>query len=177
MEFTSIVVVILWSQISFGLCVRGPFDFPYPKDADFSPTCNDVFYIESNINRDEFVSTFESIDKIYSEYGDSILWLLRARLLNGTLSEKAAVISLIEKQLIFPLLPDVIEVASQYPEGTRNRIAGEELEFYRRKALGRFAGYFGLWDQKYSRLYPTLDLDSWRALFHETMQLNPELFK
>ncbi|NKB31472.1 MAG: hypothetical protein GKR91_00020 [Pseudomonadales bacterium] len=176
-QILMLLCTMSWVHSAAAICVSPPENSPYRDDPIFDLPCNDLSNVfDSSFDTETLRSTSNSLESIFSEQGNEAIWYLRSKLENGNQYEILAIIQLFEENRIFALLQDVIGVAARYETLEMSSSSGR-IEEYRIRSLIQMADYFGLWNWNIYHAYPRNDIDSWNAMFHETIERNPEIFE
>lgn len=176
-DLRRLAALLLCLGISQGLaaqCQTLPGQEPSARQEALAWACLDE-RLPALIDPRLILDTLDDIETLYAEEGAEALWYYRARLEQGNVYEVVATMRLFEEERLFPLLGDVIDLGGRFDAPSEREI-GDWLERLRRRALISTAQYFGLWDPRFAASYPDHDIDSWRALFYDTMQTDPGLF-
>lgn len=173
-RLTGLLICLGFSQSLAAQCQALPGQEPSARQEALSWACPES-RLPALIDPQLILGTLDDIQSLYGEEGDEALWYYRARLEQGNVYEVVATMRLFEEERLFPLLGDVINLGGRF-DAPDEREIGDWLEQLRRRALISTAEYFGLWDARFSNSYPDHDINSWRALFYDTMQTDPGLF-
>jgi len=107
----------------------------------------------------------DDMAKLYAEFEDEVVWLLKAKLGTGTADERYAVLQVFSEERIFALIDQVIYSTT---DSSRVRIApGQSVKVseYAERALVSVARQVGLWKEDYRKLYDNGSVENWKALF------------